>query len=178
MPPKCCAWGRGVTGGQSSPGTEWLQGEPKSLNNVPSTFFSTVHLPPNYLGFEHGSAKLAPCPGRHLTSLRPCLGGRYTPSYANVVIAPLSCENGHHDHPTILFLLHASSRVRCFKTVNYLLITCIERAACGSTKHRDHLDSFPEVWQWKVERQVHLEPFPPFLTTSNRSIFWNCFLFK
>jgi len=26
--------------------------------------------------FEHGGAKLASCPGRHLTSLRPCLNQR------------------------------------------------------------------------------------------------------
>jgi len=30
---------------------------------------------PKNLSFEHGDAKLASCPGRHLTSLRPCLGG-------------------------------------------------------------------------------------------------------
>jgi len=31
---------------------------------------NTVHLLPEDLGFEHGSAKLAYCPGRHLTLLR------------------------------------------------------------------------------------------------------------
>jgi len=40
-------------------------------NNVTSTFFNTIHLLPKDLGFEHGGAKLASCPGRHLTSLRP-----------------------------------------------------------------------------------------------------------
>jgi len=47
-------------------------GSPKSPNNVTSTFFNTVHLLPKDLRFEHGGAKLAPCPGRCLTSLRPC----------------------------------------------------------------------------------------------------------
>ena len=51
--------------------TEWLRGAPKSPNNVTSTFFNTVHLLWKELRFEHGGAKLASCPGRHLTSLRP-----------------------------------------------------------------------------------------------------------
>jgi len=46
-------------------------GAPKSPNNVTSTFFNTVHLLPKGLRFEHGSAKVASCPGRHITSLRP-----------------------------------------------------------------------------------------------------------
>jgi len=47
---------------------------PPSPNNVTSTFFNAVHLLPKDLNCEHGGAKLASCPGRHLTSLRP--GGR------------------------------------------------------------------------------------------------------
>ena len=70
-------------GGSISPapnhygGTELLQGAPndrgslKSLNNVTSTFFNTVYLFPKDLRFEHRTAKLASCRGRHLTSLRP-----------------------------------------------------------------------------------------------------------
>jgi len=34
-------------------------------------FFSILHLLSKNLRFEHGGAKLASCPGRHLTSLRP-----------------------------------------------------------------------------------------------------------
>jgi len=52
-------------------GAEWLRGAPKSPNDVTSTFFNTVHLLPKDLSFEHGGAKLASCPGRHSTSLRP-----------------------------------------------------------------------------------------------------------
>jgi len=53
-------WGRRMTaGGAESP------------NNVTSTFFNTVHFLPKDLRFEPGGAKLASCPGRHLTSLRP-----------------------------------------------------------------------------------------------------------
>jgi len=48
-------------------------GRRKSLNNVASTFFNAVYLLPKDLRFEHGGAKLASCPGRCLTSLRPCL---------------------------------------------------------------------------------------------------------
>ena len=43
---------------------------------VPATsqvFFNTVNLLPKDLSFEHGGTKLASCPGRHLTSLRPWL---------------------------------------------------------------------------------------------------------
>jgi len=46
-------------------------GAPKSPNNVTSTFFKRVHLFPKDIRFEHGSAKLASCPQRHLASLRP-----------------------------------------------------------------------------------------------------------
>ena len=72
---KTCTQGRneGWKGGNISSGAESLQGAPKSPNNVTSTFFSTVHLLPKDLGLEHGGAKLASCPRRHLTSLRPCL---------------------------------------------------------------------------------------------------------
>jgi len=57
--------------GHSSPGTNhW--GVLKILNNVTSTFFNTIHLLPKDLRFERGGDKLASCPGRHLTSVRPC----------------------------------------------------------------------------------------------------------
>jgi len=70
---------RGITRGprgEQSPGALSLWGRrmttgwPKSHNNVTSTFFNTLHLLPKYLMFERGGAKLASCPGRHLTSLR------------------------------------------------------------------------------------------------------------
>jgi len=65
---------RGVTwgkGGHNSPAAESLRGVPKSPNNVTSIVFSTVQLLPKDLRLEHGGAKLASCPGRHPTSLRP-----------------------------------------------------------------------------------------------------------
>jgi len=43
----------------------------EKTNNITSTVFSTVHMLPKDLRFEHEGAKLASCPGRHLTSLRP-----------------------------------------------------------------------------------------------------------
>jgi len=46
-----------------------------ALFNVTRTFFNTIHLLPKNLKFEHGGAKVASCPGRHLTSLRPCCTG-------------------------------------------------------------------------------------------------------
>ena len=48
-------------------------GSAKNPNNVTSTFFNTVHLLPQGLRFERGVAKFCSCPGRHLTSLCPCL---------------------------------------------------------------------------------------------------------
>jgi len=47
-------------------------GTPKSPKNVTSTFFNTINLLSKELRFEHRGAKLASCPGDHLTSLRPC----------------------------------------------------------------------------------------------------------
>ena len=57
---------RGVTKGGAIPRP------PKSPNNDTTTFFNTVHLLPKDLSFEHGGAKIAACPERHITSLRPC----------------------------------------------------------------------------------------------------------
>ena len=51
---------RGVQGGHNSPGAEKSQ-------QCHKHFFTTVNF-----RFEHRGAKLAFCPGRHLTSLRPC----------------------------------------------------------------------------------------------------------
>jgi len=68
---------RGVTRGAQFPGrwitmgrrsTAWCV---KNPNNVASTFFTTIYLHPKDLRFEHGGTKLAFCPGRHLTLLRP-----------------------------------------------------------------------------------------------------------
>jgi len=52
-------------------GAELLREAPKSPNTITSTFFNTVNLLPKELRFEHGGAKLASCPGRHLTSVHP-----------------------------------------------------------------------------------------------------------
>jgi len=43
---------------------------PKSPNNVTSTCFNIENLLPKDIRFEHGGAKLASCPVRHLASLR------------------------------------------------------------------------------------------------------------
>ena len=67
-----CGQGRNEEGqrGHNSPGVESLRGV-KSANNFTRTFFNTVHLFSKDLRIEHRGAKLASCPGRHLTSLRP-----------------------------------------------------------------------------------------------------------
>jgi len=64
---------RGEQGGHNSPSAESLWRAPKSPNNIKSNFFNTVQLLPKDLRFKHGVADLASWPGRHLTSLRPCL---------------------------------------------------------------------------------------------------------
>jgi len=51
-------------------GRRMIAGTPKNPNSVTRTFFNAVHLLPKDLRFEYGGAKLAFCPGRHLTSLR------------------------------------------------------------------------------------------------------------
>jgi len=65
--------GRRITEGAPNHrgGAEWLRRAPKSPNNVPSTFFSIVHLLPKGLCFEHAGSKFASYPGRHLISPLP-----------------------------------------------------------------------------------------------------------
>jgi len=48
-------------------GAKCLPGATKNPNNFTSTFFSTVHLLPKDLRFEHTGAKLASSPGRIFT---------------------------------------------------------------------------------------------------------------
>ena len=72
---------KGGKGGHNFPGAESLwkrqitAGASKGPDNVTSTFFNTAYLPRKDLRFEHGGAKLASCPGRHLTSLYPWIPG-------------------------------------------------------------------------------------------------------
>jgi len=44
----------------------------KTLNNIASILLNTVHLLPQGPRFEQRGAELVFCPGRHLTSARPC----------------------------------------------------------------------------------------------------------
>ena len=76
------AWRRGQ-GGHNSPDAVSLRGVPKSSNNITSTFFNAVHLLPKDLRFEHRGAKLASCPGNHLTLLRPWQHGYGSQSSPN-----------------------------------------------------------------------------------------------
>jgi len=58
--------------GEKCPGRRITGGHRKKPNNLASTFFKTVHLFLEDVRFEHGGAKFVSCPGRHLTSVRPC----------------------------------------------------------------------------------------------------------
>jgi len=61
-------------GGAESPRGRWITVEgAENPSNVTNTFCSTVNLLAKELRFEYAGAKLASCPGHHLTSLRPCI---------------------------------------------------------------------------------------------------------
>ena len=62
----------GGKGGTISQATNHYWGTEKSQQSHKYFLFNIVHLLSKNLRFEHGGAKLASCPGRHLTSLRPC----------------------------------------------------------------------------------------------------------
>jgi len=93
-------WGQGgnnSAGAQSLWGRQITAGPPKSTKNVIRIFSSTVNLLSKELRFEHGSAKLVSCPGRHRTSLRPCTSGLLTPftgKSSNLIVSakPLTSE--------------------------------------------------------------------------------------
>jgi len=74
--------------GEQFPGHRITMRVPKCPKNVTSTFFNTVNLLPKELRFQHGAAKLASCPGRHLTSLRLCIqwnpASSTTPSHHSI----------------------------------------------------------------------------------------------
>jgi len=97
---------RGVTRG-STRGT--IPRAPKSPNNITSAFFNTVHLLPKYLSFEHGGAKLASCPGRHLTSFHPWLSYKqnYPVSQSVGAFFNLSIHILATPYVTMLFLFGA-----------------------------------------------------------------------
>jgi len=54
---------------------------------------STAHLPSKDLRFEHVDVKLVSCPGRHVTSLRPCLLRLYFGRDENIHVRSLIAKN-------------------------------------------------------------------------------------
>jgi len=107
--PRCqgrIEWGKGgaIPRALSHYGGHWMAaGGAENPNNVTSTFFNTVYLLPGDLRFEHGGAKLASCPGRHLTSLRPCSALLPFPADAHAtagcsknITRETYCNNGKH----------------------------------------------------------------------------------
>jgi len=84
-------------------------GGAENLNRITSAFFNTVYLLPKDLRFEHGGAKLASCPGRHLTSLRLCCTG--TAAYLKLVFGFASFLNRAS---IISFPLHSYFTAYCF----------------------------------------------------------------
>jgi len=53
-------------------GAKWLQGAPKNTK-MSKVLPSIQYIYIRKTSFEHGVVELASCPGRHLTSLRPCV---------------------------------------------------------------------------------------------------------
>jgi len=76
---------------------QYHMGAPKSPNNIANTFFNTLHLLPKELRFEPGGIMLASsCPGRHLTSLRPCL---YVSNFSLLEAVSCCTEVNNSDSP-------------------------------------------------------------------------------
>jgi len=67
-------------------------GASKSPNNVTDTFFNTVHLLPKDLRLERGGAKVACCPRRQLTSLRPWLHLYFSILTKNGSVSQVTCS--------------------------------------------------------------------------------------
>jgi len=71
----------------------------KSPNIVTSTVLNTARLLPKDLRFELMGAKLASCPGRHITSLRPCSLLRYTHNFLVLPRGVTREGQGGHNSP-------------------------------------------------------------------------------
>jgi len=78
--------GRGVTrGGKAGaiPRAPNHCGGSRKVPTMSQVLSSTAYLLPKDIRFEHGGAKLAYCPGRHLTSLGPWCRVRVWPGLEN-----------------------------------------------------------------------------------------------
>ena len=118
-----CGCGRGVTKGAKGAQFPWrrvntgrqiIAGSPKSPTNVTSTFFIAMILLSKELRFEHGGVKLASCPGRHLTSLRP---------WAVVQDCSINSRSIHHpikysQRPSFSYSAAGIGRAGLFKSVH------------------------------------------------------------
>ena len=135
--------------GAQFPGRQITTEAPKSPNNVRSTFFNTVNLLPKELRFEHGGAKLASCPRRHLTSLRPW--------YHIDKIPPIRCDlfplSGELDYYALRYHVFEPWLERC----KYIGIDC---------------------WQWNIRnisigsKNSHRLSFSPHRFVPHKCSFW------
>jgi len=106
-------------------GRRMAAGSPKSPNNITSTFFNTVHLLAKDLSFDHGGAKRASCPRRHLTSLWPCTGGM---TFVEVLKATaiLACfENFLKSRYTVIGKSAVTLYIFCCKRKEYIIFSWI-----------------------------------------------------
>jgi len=99
--------GHNYLGAESRWGHQITAGAPKSTNNVTSAFFNAVLLLAKDFRLQHGGAKLASCPWRRLTSLRPWGHGLF----GLMLVAPLSavCLYSYADYKITNFGLRAST---------------------------------------------------------------------
>jgi len=65
--------GRNYPAAESLRGRRINTGGHRKVLTMSQALYSTADLLPKALRFEHGGAKFVSCPGRHLTSLRPCI---------------------------------------------------------------------------------------------------------
>ena len=80
------------------------------MSQLTSTFFNTVNLLPKERRFDHGGAKLALCPGRHLTSLYPWQTGQLIEKVLQAALFFKKCEMNFFQHA---FTLSQTETVFC-----------------------------------------------------------------
>ena len=169
--------------GHNSPGAESLRGA-KSSNNVISTSFSTVHLLPTDLRFEHRGVKLVSCPRRHLTSLRLCTS-RLSSQNGEICLQkylPISgkLSTTNYLNKMLLIQSHLTTEItwRSKKGILFRkqaqLFLSPERNAWGTRRdkhtkkfeNKNYADTSP--WKVLIASQAHLTMVRQYFSTSQR----------
>jgi len=115
----------------NSPGAESLRGTPKIPISTTSAFFNPLHMFPKDLRFEHRGAKVASCPGRHLTPLRLCCTGSIPETGFRLCKLPKSCVSYRFSIAFLLSLLLFLSKLP--SSVIYELVKNIYLHSSGTS---------------------------------------------